>query len=152
MNTLGMLRDNPVPLKARTKVERLILEHAWLAECHPGARIIRRRWADAPGVGPHLDLVTVKWVEDDPHHVYFLIEDETPEQPVPGLSPEHAIQVGSVQEEYAWLRNVLESPTTVSQEIRRSPGGMLDRVTVAMRAGEPVSIWFDISSFFGSRD
>lgn len=150
MKTLGDLRD-PITLKAQTAVERLILEHFRLAEHQPGARLIRRRRLTVTAGEPLLDVLTVRMPDGEPRHVYFRIQNEAPEDSVPGLSAEHAIPVGSVAEEYTWLREVLGTGAPEGQEVSRTPHGPRDRISVQIEDEASTHIWFDISSFFGRR-
>lgn len=143
---LGAIPDHPIPLKATSQAERILQEHAWVQEHLEGARILRRRWADG---GAPLEMMTVQVGEEDYRHVFFQIEPGDPDHPVPGLSMEEAITVGSVAEEYEWVRCVFLGLRALEQELRMTPFGPRDVLTVHLPEGEQARIWFDISACFG---
>jgi len=144
--TLGATPDLPVLLKATSQVERILQEYAWVQEHLEGARIIRRRWEPT---GSSLEMLTVHLGEEDYRHVFFRIESGLPEQPIQGLSMEAPIPIGSVAEEYQWVRRVFQGLKAMEQELRVTPIGPRDVLTVNLPEGEKARIWFDITAFFG---
>ena len=144
---LGAIPDCPVLLRATGQAERILQEYAWIQEHLEGARIIRRRWVERAGLP--LECLTIHLGQDDFRHLYFRVEPGIPEHPALGLSMETAIPVGSVAEEYQWLRRVFPGFESLGQELLQAPFGPRDVLTLRLPGGETARIWFDISAFFG---
>ena len=64
-------------------------------------------------------------------------------------TPEEAIVVGGVDEEYAWLRENLPGFERERQDLKNIGGKHYDVLTVRNQAGEKRVLYFDISGFFG---
>jgi hypothetical protein len=66
-----------------------------------------------------------------------------------GCSPQTAISVGSVGEEYAWVARNLPGARLVHQALTFFEGKPLDVLTLSMELGDERQVFFDISSFYG---
>lgn len=66
-----------------------------------------------------------------------------------GSSPEKAIIVGSVREEYAWMQSHHPGFQPGMQALREIDGKPYDVLTWHNDKGEERTIYFDISRFFG---
>jgi hypothetical protein len=77
------------------------------------------------------------------------MQHESPLTP-DGLTPATAIPVERVSAEYAWLREHYPSAVFVHQWLEVHPQGPRDKVVIGVD-GKAISIYFDISSFYGRR-
>jgi hypothetical protein len=66
-----------------------------------------------------------------------------------GSSPSKAVPVGSVAEEYEWMRRHYPGFRPRQQSLQEVDGKPLDALTWFNERGEEVTAYFDISSFFG---
>lgn len=66
-----------------------------------------------------------------------------------GSSPERAIVVGSVAEEYAWLRRHCPGFRPHMQALQHIDGKPYDVQTLRSEDGRERVVYFDISRFFG---
>ena len=66
-----------------------------------------------------------------------------------GSSPEQAIVVGSVGEEYAWMRKHCAGFQLEMQTLDEIDAKSYDVITLRSNQGEEKTVYFDISSFFG---
>lgn len=66
-----------------------------------------------------------------------------------GLSIENAIKVGSISEEYDYVRKNCPKCQIISQSLINNKKKSYDMLVVKNQKGEEVSYYFDISSFFG---
>lgn len=66
-----------------------------------------------------------------------------------GSSPEKAIVVGSVGEEYAWMQRHCPGFQPGMQALHEIDGKPYDVLTWRNAAGEERTVYFDISRFFG---
>jgi hypothetical protein len=75
--------------------------------------------------------------------------DRTPWDGMAGTSPDRAIRVAAVGEEYAWVQAHLPGARVVSQATGRHGDVPFDILTVQFPSGALQEIYFDISAFFG---
>ncbi len=66
-----------------------------------------------------------------------------------GSSPETAIVVGSIGEEYAWVAQHLPGARLVIQALTYHEERPFDVLTLETESGDQRQVYFDISSFFG---
>jgi hypothetical protein len=66
-----------------------------------------------------------------------------------GLTPETAIKVKSVSEEYEYIRENCQNCQLLSQSLIEYNGKRFDKITLKNSDGKEVSFFFDINSFFG---
>lgn len=66
-----------------------------------------------------------------------------------GSSPEKAILVGSVGEEYQWMKRNCPGFQPGMQSLQEIEGKPYDVLTWRNGRGEERTVYFDISSFFG---
>jgi hypothetical protein len=66
-----------------------------------------------------------------------------------GSSPEKAIVVGSIAEEYEWMRRQFPGFRPVMQALTHHGGKPYDVLTWQNDKGETRKVYFDISAFFG---
>jgi hypothetical protein len=66
-----------------------------------------------------------------------------------GSSPENAIVVGSVAEEYAWMQRHCAGFRPGMQSLQEIGGKPYDVLTWHNAKGEERTVYFDISGFFG---
>lgn len=66
-----------------------------------------------------------------------------------GSSPERAIVVGSVGEEYEWVRRNLPGYAPVMQALQHVNDEPFDVLTLRNDRGDERRVYFDISRFFG---
>jgi len=66
-----------------------------------------------------------------------------------GHSPQTAISVGSIGEEYAWVAKNLPGARLLSQALTIVEGRAFDVLTLAIESGDERQVFFDISSFYG---
>ena len=69
-----------------------------------------------------------------------------------GSSPEQAIVVDGVDDEYVWLRENLPGFERTRQSLKTIDGKHYDILTVRAPTGEVRALYFDISGFFGFSD
>lgn len=73
-------------------------------------------------------------------------DDDTPD----GTSPETAIVVRSIAQEYAWLRNHHPGFQMEMQSLSEFDGRPYDVLRCRNDRGEVQTFYFDISEFFGA--
>ena len=66
-----------------------------------------------------------------------------------GSSAADAVVVGSVGEEYAWVRRHCPGFQPLTQSLQEIDGKPYDVLTLRNAAGETRTVYFDISRFFG---
>jgi hypothetical protein len=66
-----------------------------------------------------------------------------------GLSPETAIIVRSIAEEYQWIQHNCPGFTLLLQGLKEMNGKHYDYLTLCAPDGEEREVYFDISEFFG---
>lgn len=66
-----------------------------------------------------------------------------------GSSPEKAVIVGSVGEEYDWIGRHCAGWRFVSQALTEIDGKPYDEMTLRNDRGEERTVYFDISRFYG---
>ena len=66
-----------------------------------------------------------------------------------GSSPEKALVVGSVGEEYAWVQRHCPGFQPEMQALREIDGKPYDVLTLHNDRGEQRTVYFDIARFFG---
>ncbi len=66
-----------------------------------------------------------------------------------GSSPEKAVVVGGVGEEYAWMRRHCPGFRPEQQSLQEIAGKPYDVLTWRNERGEERTVYFDISGFFG---
>lgn len=66
-----------------------------------------------------------------------------------GSSPERAVVVGSVAEEYQWMQRQCPGFRPKMQALREIDGKPYDVLTWENDHGEERTVYFDISGFFG---
>ena len=66
-----------------------------------------------------------------------------------GSDAKSAIAVGSVGEEYAWMRQFYPGFEPAKQSLQKIDGKPFDVLTWVNSKGEEATVYFDISSFFG---
>ena len=66
-----------------------------------------------------------------------------------GSTPEKAIPVGSVADEYQWMRRHCPGFAPVRQVLQQVNGRSFDVLTWQNEGGEARTVYFDISKFFG---
>lgn len=66
-----------------------------------------------------------------------------------GSSPEQAVVVGSVSEEYAWMQRNCPGFRPGMQALQEIDGKAFDVLTWQNDRGEKRTVYFDISGFFG---
>lgn len=67
-----------------------------------------------------------------------------------GSSPEQAIVVQSIGEEYAWMQRHCPGFQPQSQALIEHNGKPYDALTWCSARGEERTVYFDISAFYGS--
>lgn len=66
-----------------------------------------------------------------------------------GSSPQKAIVVGSIPEEYQWVQRNCRGFTFYQQALQHIDGKPYDVLFLRSETGEERRVYFDISSFFG---
>ena len=66
-----------------------------------------------------------------------------------GSSPENAVVVGSVEEEYVWMERHCPGFRPGAQSLQEIEGKPYDVLTWQDSGGEERTVYFDISEFFG---
>jgi hypothetical protein len=66
-----------------------------------------------------------------------------------GLSIEKAIVIKSIPDEYAWVKQQYPGSVVERQALLHKNKIPYDRLDVRLADGQKISIYFDISSFFG---
>jgi hypothetical protein len=66
-----------------------------------------------------------------------------------GLSCETRVAVPGVPAEYAWIRQHYPGAQVEIQALGSCKGVMVDQISVTTAEGRPVTLYFDISRFFG---
>lgn len=66
-----------------------------------------------------------------------------------GLTPEDAIAVDSVRDEYLWLDANYPGHSVLFQRLIFNAGTPMDAVSIMTADGGRVDVFFDISGFFG---
>jgi hypothetical protein len=66
-----------------------------------------------------------------------------------GLSIEKAILIKSVPDEYAWIRQHYPGSVVERQVLLDKNRTPYDKLDVKLADGQKISVYFDISSFFG---
>jgi hypothetical protein len=66
-----------------------------------------------------------------------------------GSSPERAIRVRSIAEEYRWIQDNLPTHRLACQGLLQHAGRMYDLLTLRSEMGDEREVYFDISDFYG---
>ncbi|MBT73092.1 MAG: hypothetical protein CMQ15_13835 [Gammaproteobacteria bacterium] len=72
----------------------------------------------------------------------------SPIEDLDGSSTEMAIVVGSVEEEYVWMRNYCQGFEGGDQALQEIDGKAYDVHTLCNNKGKKRTVYFDISGFF----